>query len=100
MKLTRQMRGELNPNLVYGGAGDRPFLREHKMTLGEGLVVALEELEPFLMTMVVLALADHGAVGDVERRKERGGAVANIVVRHRPARPFFSGKPGCVRSKA
>ena len=31
--------------------------------------------------------------------EERGGSVPLVVVRH-PARPFFIGRPGCVRSSA
>ena len=32
-----KLRGELNPDLMYGCAGDRPFLREHNMTLPQFL---------------------------------------------------------------
>ena len=32
-----KLRGEMNPDLMYGCAGDRPFLREHGMTLPEFL---------------------------------------------------------------
>ena len=32
-----KLRGEMNPDLMYGCAGDRPFLREHHMTLPEFL---------------------------------------------------------------
>jgi hypothetical protein len=32
-----KLRGELNPELMYGCAGDRPFLRRHHMTLPQFL---------------------------------------------------------------
>ncbi len=32
-----KLRGEMNPDLMYGCAGDRPFLREHGMTLPQFL---------------------------------------------------------------
>lgn len=32
-----KLRGEMNPDLMYGCAGDRPFLRRHNMTLPQFL---------------------------------------------------------------
>lgn len=32
-----KLRGEMDPNLMYGCGGDRPFLRRHRMTLPEFL---------------------------------------------------------------
>ena len=32
-----KLRGEMDPDLMYGCAGDRPFLREHHMTLPQFL---------------------------------------------------------------
>jgi hypothetical protein len=32
-----KLRGEMEPNLMYGCGGDRPFLREHHLTLPEFL---------------------------------------------------------------
>ena len=32
-----KLRGEMNPDLMYGCAGDRPFLRKHGMTLPQFL---------------------------------------------------------------
>ena len=32
-----KLRGEMNPDLMYGCAGDRPFLRKHNMTLPQFL---------------------------------------------------------------
>jgi hypothetical protein len=37
VKARIKLRGELNPDLMYGCAGDRPFLRSHRMTLPEFL---------------------------------------------------------------
>ena len=34
-----KLRGEMDPDLMYGCAGDRPFLREHKMTLQQFLQI-------------------------------------------------------------
>jgi hypothetical protein len=36
-KARAKLRGELNPDLMYGCAGDRPFLRSHHMTLPQFL---------------------------------------------------------------
>ena len=33
VKARTKLRGEMNPDLMYGCAGDRPFLRKHHMTL-------------------------------------------------------------------
>ena len=37
VKARTKLRGEMNPDLMYGCAGDRPFLREHGMTLPQFL---------------------------------------------------------------
>jgi len=36
-KARAKLRGEMNPDLMYGCAGDRPFLREQNMTLPQFL---------------------------------------------------------------
>ena len=46
------------------------------------------------------AFADDRAVEHVQSRKQGGGAIALVVMGHRPARPFFIGNPGWVRSSA
>jgi len=38
-----KLRGELNPDLMYGCAGDRPFLRERNMTLPQFLQLVWDE---------------------------------------------------------
>jgi hypothetical protein len=36
-KARLKLRGEMNPDLMYGCGGDRPFLREHRLSLPEFL---------------------------------------------------------------
>ena len=38
-----KLRGELNPDLMYGCAGDRPFLRKHHMTLPQFLQLVWDQ---------------------------------------------------------
>ena len=52
------------------------------------------------MPVACHAAPDHHAVEHVERGKQRGRAVALVVMRMVPARPGFSGSPGWVRSSA
>jgi hypothetical protein len=42
VKARIKLRGELNPDLMYGCAGDRPFLRQHHMTLPQFLQLVRE----------------------------------------------------------
>jgi hypothetical protein len=39
VKARIKLRGEMDPDLMYGCAGDRPFLREHNMTLPQFLQI-------------------------------------------------------------
>ena len=39
VKARIKLRGEMDPDLMYGCAGDRPFLREHRMTLPQFLQI-------------------------------------------------------------
>ena len=39
VKARLKLRGEMNPDLMYGCAGDRPFLRRHHMTLPQFLQI-------------------------------------------------------------
>ena len=48
--------------------------------LGHGLIDALEEAEELLMAVTRPTLGEHRAGGDVECGKQRGGAVADIIV--------------------
>jgi hypothetical protein len=38
-----KLRGEMDPDLMYGCAGDRPFLREHNMTLPQFLQIVWDK---------------------------------------------------------
>jgi hypothetical protein len=38
-----KLRGEMDPDLMYGCAGDRPFLRDHNMTLPQFLQLVWDE---------------------------------------------------------
>ena len=59
-----------------------------RLVLGRLAVDLLEELEPFGVGVALLALADDLAIEDIQRRKQRGRAMALVVVRHR-LRPAF-----------
>jgi hypothetical protein len=48
---------------------------------GDVVVQMLEKTQELLMAMAWFALRNHAAVEDIEGRKERGGAVAEVVVR-------------------
>src|SRR5690606_36458904 len=52
----------------------------------------LQELQPFLMAMTILALPDQGTIGHVQRRKERGSAMAHIVMGHSSGPSFLQGQ--------
>jgi hypothetical protein len=43
VKARAKLRGEMNPDLMYGCGGDRPFLREHRMTLPQFLQLVREK---------------------------------------------------------
>jgi hypothetical protein len=40
-----KLRGEMDPDLMYGCAGDRPFLRAHRMTLPQFLQIVRDKGE-------------------------------------------------------
>src|SRR5580693_641576 len=42
-KARTKLRGELNPDLMYGCAGDRPFLRKHHLTLPQFLKLVWDQ---------------------------------------------------------
>ena len=60
----------------------------------------VQEAHELLMAVALHVAADHRPVEDVERSEQGRGAVALVVVRHGAGRPFFSGRPGWVRSRA
>jgi hypothetical protein len=45
VKARIKLRGEMDPDLMYGCAGDRPFLREHRMTLPQFLQLVWDKGE-------------------------------------------------------
>jgi hypothetical protein len=76
-----------------------------------GALERVEEADELLVPLALHAAADHRAVEHVERREQGGRAVALGVVgpcgavgtphpTRVPQRPFFSGRPGWVRSSA
>ena len=79
--------------------GDFDRIVEHSVDQLAGRDVALEA-QKFLVPVALDALTDRHPIEQVERRKQSGRAMANIIVGHRPARPRFIGKPGWVRSSA
>ena len=60
----------------------------------------VEEADELLMPVALHVSAGDCAVQHVERGEQRGGAVALVIVGHGAPRPFFSGRPGWVRSSA
>ena len=49
----------------------------------------VEEADEFLMAMARHALADDGAVEDIERREQRRRAVADVIMGHRSGPALF-----------
>ena len=60
-----------------------------RLILGKLPIQAAEKFQPFLVTVPWVAFTDHLAVQHVERRKQRRGAIAFVVVRHRAAAAFL-----------
>ena len=59
-----------------------------------------QEGQELLVVMLGLALRQHGAVGDIKGRKQRGGAVADVVVGDAFDVAQAHGHTGWVRSSA
>src|SRR5437870_10919862 len=66
--------------------------------LGKLPVQAAQKLQPFLMAMPTVTFTDHLAVQHVQRRKERGSAIAFVVVRHRTAPAALAGSDPTLES--
>ena len=79
---------------VVVGDGMDEFAGRH------GPLDRVEEADELLMAVLLHAKADDLAVQHVERGRQRGGAVSDVVVCMVPQRPFFNGRPGCVRPSA
>jgi hypothetical protein len=58
-----KLRGELNPDLMYGCAGDRPFLRKHGMTLAQFLQLVWDQGD------------NDRAIVEAVKQARRGGVV-------------------------
>jgi hypothetical protein len=43
VKARAKLRGEMNPDLMYGCGGDRPFLRDHNLTLPQFLQLVRDQ---------------------------------------------------------
>jgi len=54
----------------------------------------IEKADEFLVAVPLHVAADHGPVEDVERGKERGGAVALVIMGHGAGSPLFQRQAG------
>ena len=87
---------DANLRVLVGGVvveDDVHHLPDRHLTLD-----VVEEADELLMAVALHAAADDRAVQDVERGEQGGRAMALVVMV--PARPFFMGSPGWVRSRA
>ena len=62
------------------------------------LIDHAQELQPLLVAVFLLTQAEDLAVGDIQRRKQGGRAVAFEIMRQGFAAALLEGKPGWVRS--
>lgn len=88
-------RMSLEPAFYRGGlVGGIVVDDEMQVEMGQRpLVDGLEEAEELAMPVAGHALADDGAVEHVESREQCRGAVALVVVRHRPAAALLHRQP-------
>jgi hypothetical protein len=63
-------------------------------SLPAGRLDAVEEADELLVAVPLHALADHGAVENIQRREQGCGAVADIVVRHGPGAALLHRQAG------
>jgi len=63
--------------------------RVNELAGRHGGLDAVEETDEFLVAMARHALADHRAVEDIQRSEQRGRAVPDIIVGHRPGPTFL-----------
>ena len=63
-------------------------------TLGHVSLDDVEEVDELLVPVPLHAAADDGALEHVERREQDGGAVPDVVVRHRAAAPSLHRQAG------
>ena len=66
-----------------------------KLFVGGRLAIDLtQELQPFLMAMMLHASGHHTAVESVESGKQRGGSMPLVIMRHRMGTALFHGQTG------
>ena len=77
--------------LHFGGRVRSVVIQHHVQfpVSGKFSVQSAQKLQEFLMPMPATTLPDDFAVQITERREERRGSVALVIVRHRAAPPFF-----------
>ena len=61
---------------------------------GEFLVQSSEKPEELLVPMPLMALSDDATAQNFQGREQSGGAVAFVIMRHRPATAFLQGQAG------
>ena len=77
-----EARMAFEPSLDFGMLMSRVIVDDEvKVLVWRSVAInELEEFEPFLMTVALLAGANDGSVRDIESGKESRGAVAFVVV--------------------
>src|SRR3954471_13594456 len=95
VKPGRRGRGEVEgPARVTGQPSAHPRVFVGGIVVDDGMdhfshrnlrLDRIEEANELLMAVTLHVAADDSAVEDVESREQRGGAVAFVVVRHRPS---------------
>jgi hypothetical protein len=68
-----------------------------RLAFWHGGLGSIEKADERLMAVALHAAPDHRAIENVEGGKQSRCAIALVIV---PQRPFFKGRPGCVRSSA
>ena len=83
MKRPARVPGEPGTHLGVLGGGIIVEDGVDQLAGRHGGLDPIEKADELLVAVPCHALADHGAVEDIERGEQRGGAVALVVVRHR-----------------
>ena len=65
-----------------------------QLACGDLALNGVEEADELLMSMTLHAASDHAACRHVQRRKQRGRAVPDVVMRHRAAAAALEGQSG------
>ncbi len=61
---------------------------------GTTSLIARKEFKPFLMAVLLVVHGNYMTLEGIEGRKQRGRAVALVIMSHRAAAAFFIGRPG------